>query len=213
MLGTPPAFILSQDQTLDKWYLNLRRELKSIDRVLLSSLLFLLIKRNCTRSFFTLSSSISLDFLCFVLSHMLFNFQGPLPLVFVRIASTPNSRRNYILPQLSGFVNTFSKLFSNFLKVFSSSLLHFCSFRHFRKALDYYSRWKTVCQHFFQDFFQFVTRVSKWRIFCLIIVHIAQCIFLLYKFDLCVIISYTLNWRGERFGAKRKADLRSYYSS
>ena len=87
VLGTPPAFILSQDQTLDKWYLNLRRELKSIDRVLLSSLLFLLIKRNCTRSFFTLSSSISLDFLCFVLSHLLFNFQGPLPLVFVRIAS------------------------------------------------------------------------------------------------------------------------------
>ena len=30
MLGTPPAFILSQDQTLNKWYLNSLKLLKSL---------------------------------------------------------------------------------------------------------------------------------------------------------------------------------------
>ena len=152
VLGTPPAFILSQDQTLDKWYLNLRRELKSIDRVLLSSLLFLLIKRNCTRSFFTLSSSISLDFLCFVLSHLLFNFQGPLPLVFSRIASIPNSRRNYILPQLSGFVNTFLKLFYFFSKFFRVALFASASFVTSAKRSTIIAKHRQKVNTFFESF-------------------------------------------------------------
>ena len=146
MLGTPPAFILSQDQTLDKWYLNLRRELKSICRVLLLSLLFLLIKRNCTRSFFTLSSSIYLDFLCFVLSHLLFNFQGPLatrvsglhrPLACGGITFYHNFR-DLSIP----FLNFFSTFLQKVFRVARSS-------RSSLKALDYYNKRKTICQHLF----------------------------------------------------------------
>ena len=38
MLGTPPAFVLSQDQTLKKWYLkNLYRFIKSIFRTICTS--------------------------------------------------------------------------------------------------------------------------------------------------------------------------------
>ncbi len=86
---------------------------------MLSSLLFYLLLKELYEIVFTLSSSISLDFLCFVLSHLLFNFQGPLPLASGSCID-PRLWRTFILPHFLGFVNTFFKSFFIFLKLFSS---------------------------------------------------------------------------------------------
>ena len=131
MLSTPPAFILSQDQTLNKLYLNgLSRSNQVIevsflnfkDNELTSSLSY------CVTSF--LKDSI-MSFWCFVCFSSLFNLQGTnrsqsaelyystAALVcqafsfseFAVIRSSASHANSFSLSHLRAFVNTFFQIF------------------------------------------------------------------------------------------------------
>ena len=123
MLGTPPAFILSQDQTLDSVVyshsferqisyqateLSLALLLAYVD---LSKIIDSLCFRNC-RDLFTLFSSITFScyFWCFL--SLLFNFQGSN--LFVRLSAGDLN----IISRSLDFVNPYFAFFSNFLLTF-----------------------------------------------------------------------------------------------
>ena len=95
VLGAPPAFVLSQDQTL-----NLNSCSGEHKLLLCSSLNYSYYVT--LRDYLKGPSSILL---------ILFNFQGPYAAHYCR--------RNYILSQFPSFVNHFLKLFSKFFQRFS----------------------------------------------------------------------------------------------
>ena len=154
VLGTPPAFILSQDQTLDKWYLNLRRELKSIRRVLLLSLLFYLLLKELYEIVF------HTQFKYFSLLLVLCTFSSVVQ--FSRTAATRffGLHRPLARGGLSFYHNfrdlsiPFLKLFSFFSKSFSSSSLFAGSFRPqlSKRSTIIPKLWRKV-NTFFESFF------------------------------------------------------------
>lgn len=107
----------------------------------------------------TLSVQVYLDtFLCFVLSHLLFNFQGPL----CRSYLSASCGRIYILPHFFPFVKRFLKLFSKSFSARSLSLPHLlpsleatCLLYHFRGRLS------SAFQNFFQSFFAPLLRFAS----------------------------------------------------
>ena len=129
VLCTPPAFILSQDQTLECWYLNNDlSSIKSISELWFSSLTFLewivlllFDKRNCRDS--TLISHLS----SFVQFLMLFNFQGSgaCLLRFLSPRSTAYLLYHIQLRLSRGFLKFFKNFFSLFLqKLHTFALFH-----------------------------------------------------------------------------------------
>ena len=94
--------------------------------------------------------------MCFVLSHLLFNFQGPLP-------------QTRLVPSRGGFSfyhtsRYLSRGFSNFFqKLFSKSLLALPFGIAVVWALDYYIITSCVCQVLFSSFFQNFSRLASGR--------------------------------------------------
>ena len=155
MLGTPPAFILSQDQTLDKWYLKLRRALKSICRVLLTSLLFyLLLKELYEIVFSQIQFKYSWLFVLCTFSSVV-QFSRTAATRLFGLASTLACGGLLFYHTFSGLSIPFLKVFLFFSKNFLSDSLRLGFFRPFLKALDYYIKYFLICQHFFSTFFRF----------------------------------------------------------
>ena len=188
MLSTPPAFILSQDQTLNKLYLN---GLSRSNQVIEVS--FLNFKDNELTSSLSLLLPVSLkdsikSFWCFVCSHrcLIYKVQAArsrrsfiitLPLHFVkpflfqvqafirRFACRANS---FILSHPQTLVNTFFKTF------FGSHRFHFYSRRrHLASALLIYQM-KTPLSTLFRNFFRLFFKVflrPQYIVFALIFDH------------------------------------------
>ena len=130
MLGTPPAFILSQDQTLEIFYIQSFRTTYQFFRA--SVLLFYFFVRVLfslwNREFLALQFTISCLLLYFVLSLALiylymmccsiFKDQILGGLIVFRAALLADSL--YIIPLVFTFVNRFFKTFLSFFKLFSS---------------------------------------------------------------------------------------------
>ena len=135
VLGTPPAFILSQDQTLDKWYLKSRRTQNQFLEFCFLAYSFTFIKGIVRDRFSHFSVSSILDScLCFVLSLLLFNFQGPRAAVFlpVEVADFYSTTFSSVCQDL------FSTFFKSFLSSFPPS-----------RRLDYYITSPPPCQEGF----------------------------------------------------------------
>ena len=102
MLGTPPAFILSQDQTLYKSYHNRRSGYNLLDR-------FLALKR-----IFYIISDVKNPFLVLIL-HKLQNLSSFVflhCLIYKVHAAVPLGDSLFILPHAVRFVKNFFQLFS-----------------------------------------------------------------------------------------------------
>ena len=104
VLGTPPAFILSQDQTLKILYLMYNFRCTSNLISSLSVLLFYFFTFRLKELSRFLSSTLSVSILCALYFLSLFNFQGPSPPHLSCDSSDSISHT-------STFVNTFFHLF------------------------------------------------------------------------------------------------------
>ena len=120
VLGTPPAFILSQDQTLKNivsnvhplgYTSNLFSSLSFFALLLLYSLFKGIVEISLSS---TLIRSVSITF-CALYLLSLFNFQGPSPLPLFRDSLT-------IISPLPLFVNTFFQLFLRFFSFVNFTL-------------------------------------------------------------------------------------------
>ena len=138
VLSTPPAFILSQDQTLNKMVSKELSFLKSILLKLNSS--FKEIINGCLYKLFWAFTTNS--FWCFVFV-TLFNLQGAHRL----------QRRAFILPQRFFFVKHFFQVFSNsFVLSFADRSLRFAALAD---SLIILPRSFSLVKHFFQAFSNF----------------------------------------------------------
>ena len=116
MLCTPPAFILSQDQTLDKLYIKLESLLSCIEYLFFLLMLFYFFVRVFIFSLELTRHFLTSQFFCTLFSYLLFNFQGPLCTLALRECLNNIS-------QLFRFVNTFFQFFSTFFSFFVCAAL------------------------------------------------------------------------------------------
>ena len=137
MLCTPPAFILSQDQTLE----------------------IIVLKHRSLCDPISLLSSLALSFFYFLLSSILIckNFRDPFQAfrfvllsccsIFKDHFGQPLSRADLsIIPHLIRFVNTFFKSFSGFFKVFCEYFVG----SSFWVSFNILPLFKEIVKHFFQ---------------------------------------------------------------
>ena len=153
MLCTPPAFILSQDQTLE--IIVLKHNLSAVVQSLLSS---------SALSFFYFCLSSILFVRISEIRFKLFALYFSLVVQFSRIICRRSCVDLSIIPLSFSLVNTFSKSFSTFFKVFSSSRKQLG--RSPCGQLVYYTLFSIKCQHLFSFFFTFSIRDSFTTTFC-----------------------------------------------
>ena len=149
VLSTPPAFILSQDQTLNKMVFNEPKLVKSILLKLNSS--FKEIINGCLYKLFWAFTTNS--FWCFVFV-MLFNLQG----------AHRSQRRAFILPQLVFLVKHFFQAFSNSFALSFAELLLWRAVP--ADSLIILPRSFFLVKHFFQVFSNFFVPFQekpRWR--------------------------------------------------
>ena len=142
MLGAPPAFVLSQDQTLYKWYLSLKSVKSCFAQ---SAIACVLCELLCLELFNVFSNTKIGSVTSF---SILFNFQGP-----VRLSLAADSL--FILPQKRFFVKLFFRCFWTFWTwiilnisvsagVFERLLVLFKGFRlRFQKSFFCLSAWRS----------------------------------------------------------------------
>ena len=133
MLGTPPAFVLSQDQTLKKLYLNRFRSSNQF----LNNLLLAIYSRIFVGCFFAyaLNKSINLSkVFCSSLCYSIYKVQCSLPALAVSF---------YILAHRFPFVKNFFQVFSNRFFCLSSAS------GAVPQALRYNNRHNPLCQLLF----------------------------------------------------------------
>ena len=139
MLCTPPAFILSQDQTLYELLL-----IRPKGRLILFCSAYLKFKRNQRVPYISCDTYVYNLLLC-TLCCSVFN---------VRSRYSPLGDSFAIIPQLFPFVNRFFKLFSSFFAVFLLAL-------RLPSRLAYINIQKAICQPYFRKKIVFLYIFAK----------------------------------------------------
>ena len=145
MLCTPPAFILSQDQTLENIvylspsFLGAKSYFRAFVALLLLLCLSSILNLNCSSLHRTFVFALYLSLCCSIFNDRSLGF---------RLASRLRSRGDLvIISHRLPFVNTFFESFLNFFRVFFKGL-----FEDSFARLEYYITRIQICQHFFAFF-------------------------------------------------------------